>query len=228
MSSGVASLHKILKDETRRRIILLMRERESLSYVDLMKALGIANTGKMNYHLKILGDLVTKTQDGKYTLTEKGILTSRLLLEFPEKSQSQIEAGLPLGLVIGASLLSAVYITVALALYSLRYIDFARMVTNVFAAISAVILLIVAGKARKRRAEWAPRRQMLGAKIAFMAFGAWGGAVVGFFGGGLLLIGLIALLRSNGVISCFSPFAHEFSDFTFWVLNPILGAVVVD
>jgi DNA-binding transcriptional ArsR family regulator len=48
MSAGIASLHKILKDETRRKIILQLHEEGSLSYVDLMKAIGIANTGKMN------------------------------------------------------------------------------------------------------------------------------------------------------------------------------------
>jgi DNA-binding transcriptional ArsR family regulator len=40
MGSGITSLHKVLKDETRLRIILLLQEKGSLSYVDLMKALG--------------------------------------------------------------------------------------------------------------------------------------------------------------------------------------------
>ena len=69
MSAGIALLHKILKDETRRKIIILLHEQGSLSYVDLMKALGIANTGKMNYHLKVLDDLLTKTEEGKYAAT---------------------------------------------------------------------------------------------------------------------------------------------------------------
>jgi hypothetical protein len=90
MGSGIASLHKVLKDETRRRIILLLQEKGSLSYVDLMKALGITNTGKMNYHLKVLGDLLAKKEDGQYVLTEKGTLASRLLLEFPEITTRQM------------------------------------------------------------------------------------------------------------------------------------------
>jgi hypothetical protein len=87
MSSGIASLHKVLKDETRQKIILLLQEKGSLSYVDLMKALGITNTGKMNYHLKVLGNLLTKKENGQYALTEKGTLASRLLLEFPETAR---------------------------------------------------------------------------------------------------------------------------------------------
>ena len=89
MSSGIASLHKVLKDETRQKIILLLQQKGSLSYVDLMKALGITNTGKMNYHLKVLGNLLTKKEDGQYVLTEKGTLASRLLLEFPEATARQ-------------------------------------------------------------------------------------------------------------------------------------------
>jgi hypothetical protein len=90
MGSGIASLHKVLKDETRREIILLLQEKVSLSYVDLMKALGITNTGKMNYHLKVLGDLLAKKENGQYALTEKGTLASRLLLEFPEVTPRQM------------------------------------------------------------------------------------------------------------------------------------------
>lgn len=90
MSSGIASLHKVLKDETRQKIILLLQEKGSLSYVDLMKALGITNTGKMNYHLRVLSNLLTKKEDGQYALTEKGTLASRLLLEFPKVTTRQM------------------------------------------------------------------------------------------------------------------------------------------
>lgn len=91
MGSAIDALHRILKDETRRKIILLLREKESLSYVDLMKALGITNTGKMNYHLKVLGDLLSKKDDGQYVLSEKGVLASRLLVEFPKVTTRQME-----------------------------------------------------------------------------------------------------------------------------------------
>jgi predicted transcriptional regulator len=87
MSEGIASLHKVLKDETRRKIILLLSDKGSLSYVDLMKELHITSTGKINYHLKILSDLLAKNEAGQYTLTEKGKLASRLLLEFPEEKR---------------------------------------------------------------------------------------------------------------------------------------------
>ena len=90
MNSGLVSLHKILKDETRRKIVLLLSEKGSLTYTELIKALEIDNTGRMNYHLKILDDLVLKRDDGRYALTEKGELASRLLLEFPEENRQKL------------------------------------------------------------------------------------------------------------------------------------------
>jgi len=72
MSLGIDSLHKILKDETRRQIILLLMQKGSLSYSDLMEPLGFSSTGTLNYHLKVLGDLLTKNDSGKYVLSEKG------------------------------------------------------------------------------------------------------------------------------------------------------------
>ena len=101
MNSGINSFHRILKGKTRRRIILLLREKESLSYTDLMKALGITNTGKMNYHLKVLGNLLSKGENGQYVLTEKGMLASQLLVEFPEKTATQLRLGISDTLLIG-------------------------------------------------------------------------------------------------------------------------------
>ena len=50
-----------------------------------MNVVGVSNTGKFNYHLKILGDLIGKDQNGRYILTEKGQMAAQLLKKFPEK-----------------------------------------------------------------------------------------------------------------------------------------------
>jgi len=83
MSSGIVSLYKILKDETRQKIVLRLNEKGSLGYTELMDATKVSSTGQLNYHLKILGNLITKNRAGQYLLTEKGTLASKLLLEFP-------------------------------------------------------------------------------------------------------------------------------------------------
>ena len=121
MGSGIASLLKVLKDETRRKIILLLQEKGSLSYVDLMKALGITNTGKMNYHLKVLGDLLSKKEDGQYALTEKGTLASRLLLEFPEITTRQMELNLERYQVFWGGIITCGFAIIGL-LILLRYV----------------------------------------------------------------------------------------------------------
>jgi hypothetical protein len=85
MSSEIESLNKILKDKTRRKIILTLTDRESVSYTELMETLRIDRTGTFNYHLKVLGDLLEKTDSGQYKLSEKGKRASRFLIEFSEQ-----------------------------------------------------------------------------------------------------------------------------------------------
>lgn len=85
MDVDFASLHKVLKDPTRRDIILHLNRKGQLTYTELMNLLEVTNTGKLNYHLKILNDLLQKGEDGKYSLTEKGLLASQLLQKFPER-----------------------------------------------------------------------------------------------------------------------------------------------
>lgn len=85
MSVDFASLHNVLKHPIRQRIVLFLLEKKELAYMDLMNLVEITNTGKLNYHLKILGDLIEKNENGKYHLTEKGQLTSQFLLRFPKK-----------------------------------------------------------------------------------------------------------------------------------------------
>ena len=88
MTSTIDSLHKILKDETRRKIIRALSEKGSLTYTDLMDSLNIVSTGTLNYHLKVLGNLLEKDETERYVLSEKGKLASRLLTEFPEQNIS--------------------------------------------------------------------------------------------------------------------------------------------
>jgi DNA-binding transcriptional ArsR family regulator len=80
-----SSLHKVLSDTTRRSILELLSEKEALSYTEIMTLLQVTNTGRLNYHLKALGGLVSKDDQGRYYLTEKGRLAVNLLRAFPER-----------------------------------------------------------------------------------------------------------------------------------------------
>jgi DNA-binding transcriptional ArsR family regulator len=142
MSSGLASLHKILKDETRRKIILLLNEKGSLNYTDLMDTLEIVSTGTLNYHLKILGDLLTKNETGQYILTEKGKLASRLLLEFTEQdNQLQTKRKWWRRFWVVATLLQSAGLAVVLVFYFLGLLYFVGMVRGLFGFISCSIFL---------------------------------------------------------------------------------------
>jgi len=227
MSSGIASLHKILKDETRRKIVLLLNERESLSYTELLEALGIGSTGRLNYHLKVLGELITKNEVGQYLLTEKGKLASRLLQEFKEKkSQSQIEAEFPKGTLILVCLSSLGFISLLFALYLTGFLDFSRFLLSTVTSIFAVILFLAMEKARKKRAMWSPKHQMLGAKISLIYAGGVGGAVLGFFGGFLLLTELTRLGYFYSSYPFMSASTRDFLDIMIWVGNPIVGMIL--
>lgn len=83
------SLSEVLKNRTRRKIITELADKGSISYVDLMNLINVNNTGKFNYHLKILGDLILKDENGKYNLSEKGNLAVRFLQKFNGEENSR-------------------------------------------------------------------------------------------------------------------------------------------
>lgn len=222
MSSNIADLHKFLKDETRRRIVILLHEQESLSYVDLMKALGIVNTGKMNYHLKVLSDLLTKTEDGKYTLTEKGKLASQLLLEFPDKKvYYQTEPRLPRWLTIMTIVVATIFMIGFVAIYIRGIIDSSRFILYEFIAGSTIIIFLISLHGGRIRAKWSLKRQMSVNKIMYIVFYALAGTSVCLLGGSLLLYSFQTLLQSIGVpFVLFSPVYWFIISF---VLGPIIG-----
>lgn len=101
MNVDLVSLHKILKDPTRRKIVHYLSSKGQLTYMELMNLLEITNTGKFNYHLRILADLIQKEDDGRYSLTERGQLASQLLQKFPEKTVEAKPLAMADALLIG-------------------------------------------------------------------------------------------------------------------------------
>jgi hypothetical protein len=101
MSVDIDSFQKVLNHPIRRKVILTLKQSGSLSYMDLMGAVEASNTGKFNYHLKLLADLIQKNSDGKYLLTEKGQLAAQFLLTFKEKNIQPSSLSMADGLLIG-------------------------------------------------------------------------------------------------------------------------------
>ena len=220
MKNGLASLHKILKDETRRKIVLLLNEKGSLSYTDLMNNLKIDNTGRLNYHLKVIDGLVLKREDGLYALTEKGKIATQLLLKFPDENdmlQPRSAFGRKTWLLIMISYVS--FSIILLLLYFYDYIDGSRFfagVTYIFAGLAFVIAVYVLQSYRhvldKKRLFW---------KIAYTMLGAWVGLVVAFFAPLLLFL----FFRFLGE----TDLAHLQGSGEIWisllVIGPLIGGI---
>ena len=140
MTLAIDSLNKILKDETRRKIVLLLNEKGSLTYTELMDALKISSTGTLNYHLKVLGDLLEKNEAGQYTLNEKGKLAVRFLIEFPEQDGAlQAKRKWWRRYWIAAVVLDFAGLLLVLSLHSWGYLDFSGLVQGIFGFITVLL-----------------------------------------------------------------------------------------
>jgi len=82
LSIDIRNLHGVLKDQSRRKILAALKGRGALTYTELLGVVDTVHTGKLNYHLKVLGDLITKDDASRYTLTEKGEIAVRILSGF--------------------------------------------------------------------------------------------------------------------------------------------------
>ena len=68
-----SNLHELLKDPLRQKILLKLGEHDGLSFDELLKELKIDDQEELHSQLKILGDLVAKTEDDEYLLSEQGV-----------------------------------------------------------------------------------------------------------------------------------------------------------
>jgi DNA-binding transcriptional ArsR family regulator len=222
MSSGLASLHKILKDNTRRKIILLLNEKGSLGYTELLDATEAGSTGLLNYHLKVLCDLLFKNETGQYALTEKGKLASRLLQEFPEDSQVQRkkwQRRIWTALAIG----QIVYLTIILTLYYLGIVDISRVVSATSWFIIAMIVAYFGYRMQRTIPASGSKEEKSRMRIGYTIGGVWLGLIAFFFGGGFFIRALQELTGQ--------PLLHTIF-WTDWYLGfslllaPAIGGVV--
>jgi hypothetical protein len=98
LSVDLGNLHSVLKDQSRRKILAALKERGALTYTELLSVLVTTHTGRLNYHLKVLGDLIAKDDASRYVLTEKGETAVRILSRFPADNGRENGGNLPLSL----------------------------------------------------------------------------------------------------------------------------------
>ena len=204
MNSGMASLHKILKDDTRRKIILLLNEKGSLAYTELLYSTEAGSTGLLNYHLKVLEDLLSKNDKGEYILTEKGKLASRLLVEFPEENRQRL--GLKpkwwrkFWIVSGS--LAITFLIIHLAGYFLGYTDIAGLYRGILWIASAIGITYTTQHIIKEVISEKSRLKMQ--RILLLIFGT-----VGI--GGFLWIALMGFFYLSGIRSAFNQIMGDLS-----------------
>ena len=71
---GVGSREEVfeaISHPLRIKILQLLAE-HPMSFSELKKALGVRSSGKLDFHLKKLGDLIALNSNGRYTLTKEG------------------------------------------------------------------------------------------------------------------------------------------------------------
>jgi hypothetical protein len=181
-------LHKILKDSTRREIILLLDEKGSLSYTDILEEVGIDSTGLLNYHLRVMGDLISKDQEGNYSLTEDGKLALRLLSETSQESGLQRENGWEKRFWKAMILFSIGSLIITVTIYYIGLISLSSLYQSLIWILPAVSVFFVLEYIMRNKAPKGIRTKYKTANYYAR------GIVLGFF----LWFGLIFILALTG------------------------------
>lgn len=213
--SGLTSLHKILKDETRQKIIMLLNEKGGIGYTELLDTTEAGSTGLLNYHLKVLGNLITKNETGQYILTEKGKLASRLLAEFPEEDYQLQKRKRLKQFWIAAAISQIIFLISTLTVYYLNYVDFGRFVLYTLFFIGGVGLAYLGYRVQNGKLMLV-KDEKKRVKMAFMTIGGMIGLVTAFLGP----IIVIVLARYAGGIDLAHAEGGEL-----WVFLIIIGLI---
>jgi predicted transcriptional regulator len=139
-SSNDASLHEILNDENRRKIIRLLRENGTLSYTELMKASQIDSNGKMNYHLTALNHLLAINNKGQYSLNDKGVFAYSSINAFQSK-KTITKTNKPFDYWIAYTAISTIYLVILFLGCSKGLISLEAGILNLVSYSLTVIML---------------------------------------------------------------------------------------
>jgi hypothetical protein len=187
MSTDLTNLYKALKDPNRQTIIGILEAKGATSYTELLEASETGSTGLLNYHLKVLGDLVEKNAEGQYVLSEKGKVASSVLHNFPPQAElarkrraQKIYWSL---LAVGQIVLLASFVVV----YFLGLIDIIRLVQACIACAIFLPMSYFGYKSIVNPPSPGSDRMKKRMRVAYPLGGAWLGFAISFFVVGLVL-----------------------------------------
>ena len=173
MSSTLSSLHKILKDETRRKIVIIINEKGSITYTELPKS-SWRPTGKK--------------RSGAYLLTEKGKVAFILISEVQEKKGAAERPVWRRRFWISMAIAQIAYFGIALTFYFLHYIDLFRFASATTGFIIGVISIYFIWRMVRNGMPSPGTSQMnQRIKVGYISGGMAFGLLLAFVGGGFLL-----------------------------------------
>ncbi len=87
---------QVISNRIRRKVIKLLAEKGPLSYTDLMKEVGIEDSGTFGFHIRKMKMLITKDEWGKYKLNELGYRAYEIIKDLEEgllkEAPSEVES----------------------------------------------------------------------------------------------------------------------------------------
>ena len=204
----------------------MLNDERGLTYTELMEALGFPATGSLNYHLKILGDLIVKNDSGQYLLSEKGRLAARLLDEFPNGQPS----GKPKWWR-SFWIQTAIAIPIMVALALVTFLTGHSSTQGLYQGLVSIIYIIGFAYMIQHilRDVLSTEKKILVAKSSYIGGGISLGIFLGYFGAGLALVGIsrsldVGFHPGNQLYSFF--WSIPFQTFGL-LLAPMIGAMIM-
>jgi DNA-binding transcriptional ArsR family regulator len=100
----ISALYQVLGNPVRRKIIEILGSRGGASLRELTESLN-ASSGSVYYNIELLGDLVKRDVGGKFTLTDRGWMAYRLLMDGKERiSELKYYSRIPIPLKVRSKL----------------------------------------------------------------------------------------------------------------------------
>ena len=165
MKDDMVRINKILANSTRREILEIINQRGETTYADIRQTLGQMNTGRLNYHLRMIGNLISKeAATGKYMLTNVGaaVLAMKVVPDLSPSHNNNAEHGHQgknerrLDALMSAGVIVPIVILSTYTYYLFSYLGIVKISTIVTVSmVWAVVVffiwrgLILKGKANK-------------------------------------------------------------------------------
>lgn len=135
-----------LKHPIRRQILVLLEENDEASFTEIQKAVGVADTGLLSYHLKELAPLVAQSERGRYILSEVGQASMTLFRKVEkEKQATSINVQRFPGGIIGQAVF--LFLIVAVTLTAPLSVDIYLSVQSIYSGLTTdqLVILFLAG-----------------------------------------------------------------------------------